>query len=150
MRRMLPFVLLLMAWSASAADLDKAKWLSGCWAGVDGERSFEERWMAPKGGAMVGVGRTFKGEAMSSAELTIIRTRDGGLAYNAFPVGQPPAVFPSIVIEDDALTFENLEHDFPQRILYRKTADGMVASIEGMMKGKLRRIDYPMKRVPCE
>jgi len=142
---------LLLSCAAAADDLQKAKWLSGCWAGTDGGRSFEERWMPPRGGAMVGVGRSFRGEKMSNTELTILRSREGGLSYEAFPVGQPPAVFPSIKVTEDTMVFEDLQHDFPQRIIYRRTAKGtLLARIEGKVDGKERGIEYPMKRVPCE
>ena len=46
--------------------------------------------------------------------------------------------------------FENPEHDFPQRVIYRLQPDGLlVGRIEGISKGKPRAIDFPMKRVPC-
>ena len=43
--------------------------------------------------------------------------------------------------------FENLSHDFPQRIIYRRTADASVtARIEGTVKGEARGRDFPYTR----
>ena len=50
----------------------------------------------------------------------------------------------------DTPPFENAAHDFPQRIIYRKTAGGLHARIEGLDKGKPRSEDFPYKRVSCD
>jgi hypothetical protein len=44
------------------------------------------------------------------------------------------------------LVFENPSHDFPQRVIYRKVPDGLLARIEGVINGKPRGEDYPFKR----
>jgi hypothetical protein len=44
--------------------------------------------------------------------------------------------------------FENLAHDFPQRILYRKTAQGLHARVESADGKKAQ--DFPMKPAPCQ
>jgi len=42
---------------------------------------------------------------------------------------------------------ENLQHDFPQWILYlRRGADSLIASIEGPGPNGTRRISYPYRR----
>lgn len=52
--------------------------------------------------------------------------------------------------EGEAL-FENPEHDFPQRIIYRLEKDGsLFARIEGTINGKERGVDFPMKRARCD
>jgi hypothetical protein len=46
--------------------------------------------------------------------------------------------------------FENPQHDFPQRIIYKRDgADGLKARIEGESKGKPKAFDYPMQRTQC-
>lgn len=47
------------------------------------------------------------------------------------------------------LVFENLAHDFPQRVIYRFGGDKMTGRIEGMNKGKPMAIDFPYVRVSC-
>ena len=52
--------------------------------------------------------------------------------------------------ESEAI-FENPTHDFPQRIIYRKSADGgMTARIDGVVNGKERHQDFPFKPVACK
>ncbi|MDP2958801.1 MAG: hypothetical protein Q8N53_20420 [Longimicrobiales bacterium] len=52
--------------------------------------------------------------------------------------------------EGGALVFENLQHDFPQRILYRPLGlDSLVARIEGPRRDGPRGFDFPMRRVSC-
>jgi hypothetical protein len=53
-------------------------------------------------------------------------------------------------VSDSAVAFANPEHDFPQRILYRRVgADSLIARIEGKQGDKVRGIDFPMTRVAC-
>ncbi len=47
--------------------------------------------------------------------------------------------------------FENLQHDFPQRIAYSlEGGTTLNARIEGMRNGSLRVIAFPMHRVSCD
>jgi hypothetical protein len=46
--------------------------------------------------------------------------------------------------------FENPQHDFPQRVGYRRDGDTMLAWVEGMASGKPRRVEFPYRRVACQ
>jgi hypothetical protein len=106
--------------------------------------------MAPRGGTMLGAGRTVRGGKLVEYELVLVREQGDGLAYEAHPSGQPSAVFLSKEIGADRVVFENLEHDFPQRVGYRRDgADTLTAWIEGTRDGKTKRIDFPYKRAAC-
>mgnify|MGYP006137909635 CR=1 FL=1 len=73
------------------------------------------------------------------------------LVYHAMPSRQEPAVFRSISVANDAVTFEDKAHDFPQRIIYRRVgADSVVARIEGTVRGQARGVDFPFARVRCD
>jgi hypothetical protein len=110
----------------------------------------EEQWMAPRGDAMLGMSRAVRDGRLVGYELVLIREDTTGLAYEAHPSGQESARFPAILISDTALIFEDLEHDFPQRIGYdRVGADSLVGWIEGTRDGETRRIDFPYRRVRC-
>jgi hypothetical protein len=53
-------------------------------------------------------------------------------------------------IADDEIVFENREHDFPQRIIYRLLPGfGLLGRIEGVVDGKARSADFPMQRADC-
>ena len=72
------------------------------------------------------------------------------LAYEAHPSGQPAAVFLSRAVSDSSVLFENLQHDFPQRVGYQRDGpDSLLAWIEGMQNGQSRRIDFPYRRAAC-
>lgn len=138
--------------SADVADLAKLSWLGGCWQSVGAESGSGEQWTMPAGGAMLGIGRTVKQGKMMTYEFLQIRTLENGvLAYVAQPSGQNTAAFPVVQLTDNEVVFQNLEHDFPQRIIYRlEGTTKLAARIEGSQKGTLRAIDFPMERVSCE
>tara|TARA_Y100000815_G_scaffold271620_1_gene298650 strand:- start:17925 stop:18092 length:168 start_codon:yes stop_codon:yes gene_type:complete len=50
-------------------------------------------------------------------------------------------------INDSLIVFENPEHDYPQKIAYRKVnADSLVAEISGKPKGIMHSEKFPMKK----
>ena len=132
-------------------DLRLLAWLAGCWRDERGGRTYEEQWMAPGGGLMLGMSRTLRGDTLVEYELLRLERRsDGSADYVAMPSGQASAAFRIVEITDSLAVFENPEHDFPQRILYRRLADGsLVARIEGADRGRVRGVDFPMRRAEC-
>ena len=132
-----------------ATGIERIAWLQGCWEVASAGRTVEEQWMAPRGGSMVGVGRTVRNGALVEYELVVIRERGEHLVYIAHPSGQPSAEFRSTEVSDSGVVFENPEHDFPQRIGYRRQGAALDAWIEGMQNGQNRRIAFPYKRAAC-
>lgn len=127
-------------------------WLSGCWEATRHGREINEQWMKPAGQTMLGMGRTVAdGKTREYEFLQIREEQDGAIYYVAKPSGQPEGSFKLIKLQNREATFENPEHDFPQRIIYRLQPDGsLFARIEGTFKGQQRGIDYPMKRGRCD
>jgi len=107
--------------------------------------------MAPRGGTMIGMGRTVRGEKTTEYELVQIAVQGDRLAYEAHPSGQPPATFMSTMASDTSIVFENPAHDFPQQVGYRREGtDVLQAWIDGRINGKARRVDFTYQRVRCE
>ncbi len=83
-------------------------------------------------------------------EMKIFREADT-LVFSASVKDQNegmPVLFRQVPGPDGNLTFENKAHDFPQRIVYSHPhPDSLIAWIEGMDKGKLRKELFPMFRV---
>ena len=125
--------------SASVADL---VWLSGCWQYSAGSRTVTEFWLPPDGGTMLGLSRTVSGGKTVEHEFLLLRVGPRGIEYVARPSGQAEAVFTATKVGADEVVFENPAHDFPTRITYRKTGSGVVATIDGMVKGQPRAIDF--------
>jgi hypothetical protein len=135
---------------SQSIGIQRLSWLQGCWEIMSAERSIEEQWMTPRGKSMVGISRTVRGGNLAEYELMVLREQGDQLAYEAHPSGQPAATFLSKSVSDSSALFENLEHDFPQRIGYRREgANSLLAWIEGSLNGQLRRIDFPYRRAVC-
>jgi hypothetical protein len=136
---------------AHEAPLDKLAWLAGCWSQTGAAPGSVEMWTLPAGGTMLGVARTVKNGKTVEWEHTMIRETEPGVwSYVAKPGGQPEAAFALKSIGNGEVVFENPQHDFPQRIIYRQDgADGLKARIEGVSKGKEKAFDYPMQRTQC-
>lgn len=125
-------------------------WLTGCLEMRSGARVVEEQRMAERAGTMLGMGRTVSSRGLGDYELTLIKEEGGRLLFEAHPKGQPSATFAARVATTDSVVFEAPEHDFPQRVGYRRVgADSVLAWVEGTMNGKSRRIEFPYARIPC-
>lgn len=136
--------------SADRESVQRLDWLSGCWEQRSSRRVIEEQWMAPRGGIMLGMSRTLRGDSVVAFEHTRVFERSSHLVFHALPSGQTPAEFVSTIVTDTSVTFENLTHDFPQRVLYRRvTADSVAARVEGVQNGKLGGIDFGYRRTQC-
>ena len=120
---------LLLAASANAADFPA--WMAGSWGGTVGGVKMEEHWTAADGGVMVGMHRDVRPNGKVFFEFLRIEKRDGVLAYVAQPGGRPATAFPLKSIDASSVVFENLQHDFPQRIIYRRDGDRLCARLEG-------------------
>jgi hypothetical protein len=65
-------------------------------------------------------------------------------------IRQTEATFTEFHNGETEIGFENREHDFPQRVIYKlQGKTRLLASIEGMRKGVARTIDFPMHRAGC-
>jgi len=139
---------------AQAVGVQHLAWLQGCWRIDAGNRIVEEQWSAPRGGTLLGSSRTVRDGKTIEHEFVIVReTADGRLAYEVSPSGRAPTVFTSISLDEGGVVFENLQHDFPQRVAYQRKGSDLLAWIEGPAKnsaGQLRRIEYPYRKVACE
>jgi len=131
--------------------IERVRWLAGCWEAKDARRSVYEQWTVPHAHSMLGTGRTIRGDSLVEYELTVLRERGERLAYEAHPSGRASTTFLSTLVSDSAVTFENLQHDFPQKVGYeRHGADSLVAWISGPRGAVTRKIVFPYKRVACE
>ena len=139
-----------LATPAAASGVQDLTWLQGCWAMTDGDRTVEEQWMAPRGGVMLGAGRTVRAGRVVEYEFIVIREEGGRLVYEARPSGQATALFPVREQTPRSVVFENLQHDFPQRVAYSREGDQLLAWIEGPRNGQTRRIEFTYQRAACE
>ena len=144
-------LLFVAAASLPAADpLAPLAFMSGCWEMKQGPMTIEEQWSKPAAETMMGLSRTMKAGRTVFSEFMRIEKQGADFYYTPrIGTKQAPVPFKMTKATADEAVFENPAHDFPQRILYRKTADGLFARIDGVDKGKPRGEDFPMKRVDC-
>lgn len=121
--------------------------LSGCWSGLMGDLDMREQWTETEAGVMLGTTRYFRDGALADFEFAMMLEEDGAVVLWPYPRGnRSPRGFP-LVSTDGEYTFENLEHDFPVRIIYRRIGqDRLEPRIEGTDgEGPTWSLD----RVPC-
>jgi hypothetical protein len=149
------FALTALAQPASAQQragvVSQLAWVSGCWQRVARNgQTIDEQWMAPRTEMMLGMSRTVRGDSLIEYEQLRIFERGGRAVYYAAPVRQTPTEFVAASVSDTLVVFENPQHDFPQRVIYRKRgADSLIARIEGTVNGTARGIDFPYSRARC-
>lgn len=135
---------------AAVGDLDKLDWIAGCHV-MDGPKAkIEEQWMKPGGGMMLGINRTIRNGKAVAHEFLRIDAKGTEVIYVGLVGTKGETPFKLTTQSETEVIFENPTHDFPQRIIYRKTADGILARIDGLVNGKERHQDFPMKTVPCK
>jgi hypothetical protein len=123
------------------------EWLAGMWTGMDGSTKVEEFWMRPASGVMLGIHRDVDSAGFVWFEYLRIETRGGTMVYAAMPGGRPAVLFPLKESARNHMVFENLENDFPQRIIYRLNEDGsLLARIEGMEGGIVKAKEWVWRK----
>ena len=121
---------------SSAPDLRDFAGLAGHWTGTSGDSTIEEFWTAPAGTSLLAVTRTVEGERTTMFEFLRIEKRADGIFFVAQPKGKPPTDFKLTRSGPGLAVFENLSHDFPQMISYRRAGDQLVGKVEGREGGK--------------
>lgn len=140
-------LLLLPVSSIQNPTLADLTWIAGDWqTAADGRRQVEEHWTQAAGGSMMGVSRTVAGDKTVEFEYLRIEQRDDGIYYVAHPKARCPGTdFKLTRASSTEAVFENPQHDFPKRITYRKTDDGLTASIDAGEGSK--SMSFVFKRV---
>lgn len=118
--------------SAQSGALDELAWLVGEWQRQTRSGTAIERWTRT-GAGLVGEGVAQRGEQSMQTEALLLVEMVGELYYIAKPRENPyPVAFRLVSRADGAFVFENTDHDFPQRITYRRTAEeSLTVVIEG-------------------
>ena len=134
----------------AATDIASIGWLAGCLEQRTPTRLVEEQRMAVHAGTMLGMGRTSTARGLGEYELTLIKQDGARLVYEAHPSAQAPTTFVATVANRDSVIFAAPEHDFPQRVGYRRVGrDSVLAWIDGTVRGTARRVEFPYRRVAC-
>jgi Domain of unknown function (DUF6265) len=108
--------------------------------GAQGQIAFEERWSPPLGGAIMVTSRTVSRGKMSAFEFLRIVDRDPGLIYIAHPTGGTATEFvqTELVAAPPRAVFDDPRHDYPRRIVYDLSPEGVLRATIGFTKGGTR------------
>lgn len=101
---------------------------------------------------MLSTSQTVKGSKTISFEFLRIIENETGIYYISKPSeNKEETAFKLIKFNNNEVVFENPEHDFPQRIIYKlEKGTSLFARIEGKKNGKEMGINFPMNRTKCE
>lgn len=139
--------------SADAEPLKKFEALLGEWENVSNNTTYTETWKPGPCGNLEGSASMTDPQGKTLLTETLeIRVIGRHTVYIACVNNSPPVLF--TLIGEDATrdgarqwTFENPEHEFPQRIVYRlESNDILYACVEGKQKGKFTKEEFHLKR----
>ncbi|GAA4465779.1 hypothetical protein GCM10023093_18540 [Nemorincola caseinilytica] len=123
----------------AAASLKDLQWLNGWWQKVTPDGIVFEIWSAA-GETMAGKSGFIKGKDTMLAETMVLEMRGADIYYIPTVKDQnngQPVPFRLTTAAADSFVFENPEHDFPSKIVYRKTSEtALIATISGKIQGK--------------
>lgn len=126
-----------------AAALPMPAFLTGCWAESKEQKWTEECWTIPRGGQMMGSGRNGVGDQLKNWEwMRVERDAAGQPVFYGSPKGAAPVPFAVVRATDSEIEWRNASHDYPQRIVYRRTADGLEAEVSLADGSKANRWSY--------
>lgn len=131
---------------------DAFKWMLGSWQIQAGNSLIVEQWTVANDSTLSGRSFFIKdGKDTIPQETIELAFRKGEWYYIPIVQGQnegKPVWFKLIHAKGQEFISENPEHDFPQRISYRRWKDQLFASIEGRKNGVFRKQNFDFTRVP--
>lgn len=143
MRKTLLFAgVIMLGFSSCQSGEEQIKeidWLLGTWEGLDdNELLFVEVWEKGIGDSYTGKGATITPDGDTLFKETLkIELVEGVPYYVAtVPENPGPVLFKLVEGDETHCVFENLDHDFPQRISYTlETKSTMSVKLEGIEEG---------------
>ncbi|MHC5019575.1 MAG: DUF6265 family protein [Planctomycetota bacterium] len=78
---------------APMTDLEKLWWMAGTWEGDLFKARFQEHWMRPRGGVMLGTGRLIRDGQAVFTEFLRIRQEGGEILYTVWPGERGPTTY---------------------------------------------------------
>ena len=130
MRTLLFLAALLLAPAAHAETLEDLHWLKGCWRTSGDGPVITEVWSAPPMPAMIGYSYTVGEGETQGWEAMRIEMVDGWPVFVGMPSGGAGVRFPAHAgFGENSVRFDNPQHDYPQRIVYRREGNRLTAVI---------------------
>jgi Domain of unknown function (DUF6265) len=144
--------LILAVFAAELQPVALPEWMAGCWEHRSENRWTEECWTDPRGGIMLGTGRSGSGGVLDSWEvmqIEMVETDDPAidpLTFYGAPKGENRTGFVwARASKEPGITFVNAAHDYPQRIRYWREGRDLMAEVSLADGSKAQRWRYAPK-----
>ena len=122
---------------STAGALDGLAFLSGCWRGEFGSgMAIEETWTEADSDVMLATTRYLRAGRTVEFEFSRIQADSAGIALVPYPQGRMSDAFPLDSVAAGLAVFANPAHDFPKRIIYRRSGETLTARIEDDTRGR--------------
>lgn len=142
-------VLLLLVITCTTGDAQKitpVQWIIGTWKIQTPQGMLLERWQVKDDSTLQSRSYFVKANGDSvEQEVIQIALRHGDWYYIPTVANQndgKPVRFKMIYLKGTEFISENPEHDFPQRIAYRRIRQSLFASIEGKRDGRYNKQNF--------
>jgi hypothetical protein len=134
--------------------IEQLQWLEGDWSNVSNESQSYETWTRQNDSTLTSYCYTTVENDTVFVEVVNLQEQSNNVLFTVTVPDQNDAeavTFKLIPSENGIFTFENKEHNFPQRITYSNPVkDSIHAWIEGKVEGETKRVDFYYKRSKSE
>lgn len=132
--------------------LDTAKWFIGTWQNQTSDGLFTEQWNRKNDSVYLAISTVVVNHKDTVFfESILLEQKSNELFYTVSVKNQNkelPVSFKLVNATANQLVFENPTHDFPTKITYLKISeDSIAASISGLIDGKEKIEQFPMKKI---
>jgi len=148
------FLCMVISYGSSAqpkTSLRDFDFLKGNWSMNTSTGRIVESWKGNNDSGMDGISYSISSKGDSTLLETIkLYESDGNIYYE--PTGNgtgndSTVSFKLISANQGVYVFENIHHDFPQKISYQlQSQNNILAWIEGTINGNFRKIEFPYSR----
>jgi hypothetical protein len=125
-------------------------WVIGTWENRSDKGDLQETWTKTDDSTYHGKTFMIVNRDTVFSETISLEERGGELHYIPITRDQNssfPVRFKYISTENGEIIFENKEHDFPQRVIYKNAgSDSLYARIEGNENGQFRKEEFAMTK----
>ena len=131
--------------------LTNFEWLHGTWKLETEKTTTFETWTKVSESTFEGVSHTIskvESDTVFTEFLRIVKMGDSIFYIPKVPENKYPIPFKLIKFKKNTASFENTDHDFPQKIVYYlKSKDNIVSTISGKENGEEKSIKIEFVRV---
>lgn len=156
MKKIVPFLLTIILFgscqkSKEATKIVDADWILGNWESKSDEGTLTESWSKVNDSTFQATSYFIKEKDTIHFETISLQQKGEVLTYSATVKGQnndKAVLFTQSNKAPKQLSFENLKHDYPQKISYtQKNASNLLVEISGIQQGKASSEQFMMIKV---